>query len=333
MKRLLLAVAIALIAASALAADVADRDVLITADGTVFAIAAERSEDGLAASLSLTVQSGGKSAQSTLPESTSGLNGLPTLAYDSDSKTLFVVWMRQPNTTSSELLVNSYNPANGKWNQATVIDAGPVVRSNVTIRFTRQVQMLQRDGATYADTSALILHAAWWQKGPWGESAFYAVMPLSASFPSTPDIHDLTEFVTAREIPQPATSDFMRHVALLAGPTSNAVDAIFSDSHTNSFYRMTLRPIADGRVHITVGVKGPHLGGPHSLAFDWSGRTGTIASGDGNTVIFTSTTDDKVSWVTLRNGEWLPVQSLSLSDKVTVNTAMAALARLAASSE
>ena len=332
MKRILFALAVVLVAASAFAADVADRDVLITTDGTVYSIAAERSNDGLSASLLLTVQSGGKSAQSVIPESASGLNGLPTLAFDSDSKTLFVVWMRQPNTASSELLVARYNPSTAKWDQATVIDSGPVVRSNVTIRFTRQVQMLQRDG-TYADTAALILHAAWWQKGPWGESPMYAVMPLNGGFLADPDIHDLTEFVAARDVAKVVSSDFMRHVALLAGPTSNSVDAIFADSQTNSFYRMTLRPIADTRVHITVGEKGPRLGGPHSLSFDWSGRTGTIGSGDGNTVIFTNTTDDKVSWVTLRNGVWLPVQSLTLSDKVTVNTAMSALAKMAASSE
>ena len=124
MKRILFALAVVLVAASAFAADVADRDVLITTDGTVYSIAAERSNDGLSASLLLTVQSGGKSAQSVIPESASGLNGRPTLAFDSDSKTLFVVWMRQPNTASSELLVARYNPSTAKWDQATVIDSG-----------------------------------------------------------------------------------------------------------------------------------------------------------------------------------------------------------------
>ena len=332
MKPLLLVFAAMLLAVSALAAD-ADRDVLITSDGTVYSIASERSEDGLSSSLVLTVQAGDKKTQSVIPESNSGVNESPTLAYDADSKALFVVWTRVSSAKSSELLVTNYKPANDRWEPATVIDSSRVVRSNVTIRFTRQVQMIQRDG-TYADTSALMLHAAWWQKAPTGaESPYYAVMPLNHGLTPDPDVHDLTDLVSDRDTGDPASSDFLHHVALLAGPTPNSVDAVFANPRTSNFYRLTLRPIVNTRVHITVGVKGPKLGGPHTLSFDWSGRTGTISSDDGNTLIFTNTTADKVRWLTFRNGEWLPLQELALSDKVTVNAAMAALAKMAASAD
>jgi hypothetical protein len=332
MKRILFAAAIVLIAATAFAAETADRDVLITADGTVYSIVAVPSEDGLSSSLSLSVLSGGKMTQSTIPESLTGVNGFPNLAYDSTAKMLFVVWVRTPDENSSDLLVANYDPSVGRWNAASVIDSGPVKRSNVTIRFTRQVSMLRGDG-TYGPTGALILHAAWWQKASWGESPNYAVMPLSPGFDPEPDVHDLTEFVPVHAATQPVTSDFMRHVALVDGPTPDSVDAIFSDSRTASFYRMTLRPIAETRVHITVGVKGPRLGGPKVTSFDWSGRTGTIASGDGNTVIFTNTTDKKVAWVTWRNGDWLSEQEIGLSDKLPANAALSALAKMATSSQ
>ena len=335
MKRILLAVAIVLVAAAALAADAVDRDrdVRITTDGTVFSIAARASDDGSSSSLVLTVVAGGKTTQSTLPESTSGTNGFPNLAYDAASKTVFVVWVRTENAKStSDLLVANYDSSVDRWNAATVIDSGPVQRSNVTIRFTRQVSMLRGDG-TYGPTSALILHAAWWQKSPWGENPYYAVMPLSGGFSYDADIHDLTEFAPSHSDPRPVTSDFMRHVALVDGPTSDSVYAIFSDSRNGSFYRMTLRPIAETRVHIPVGVRGPGLGGPKATSFDWSGRTGTIASGDGNTIIFTNTTDKKVAWVTWRNGDWLAEQEVALSDNFTASTALAALAKMAVSSE
>jgi hypothetical protein len=333
MKRILFSVAIVLLAVSAFAgAADRDRDVLITSDGTVFSIAAVPSEDGSTSSLVLTTLSGGKTTQSTIPESLVGTNGLPNLGYDATTKTLFVVWMRVPNAKTSELLVTNYNPTLDRWDTASVIDSGPVQRSNVTIRFTRQVSMLRGDG-TYADTPALILNAAWWQKAPWGESPYYAVMPLSGGFLADPDVHDLTEFLANRDSAQPVTSDFMRHVALLDGPTADSVDAVFSDSRTNSFYRMTFRPIADVRIHITVGAKGPHMGGPRAASFDWSGRTGTISSGDGNTVIFTNTTDKKVSWVTWRNGDWLAEQELPLSDQLSASAAISALAKMATSSQ
>ena len=333
MKRLLLVAAAMLLAVSAFAADAADRDVLITSDGTVYSIASERSEDGLSSSLVLTVQAGDKTTHTVIPESNSGVNDSPTLAYDGESKALFVVWSRVSNAKSSELLVTNYKLANDRWEPATVIDSGRVVRSNVTIRFTRQVPMIQRDG-TYADASALMLHAAWWQKAPSGaESPFYAVMALNHGLNPDPDVRDLTDLVSDRDSDEPASSEFLHHVALLAGSTPNSVDAVFADPRTSSFYRLTLTPIINTRVHITVGVKGPKLGGPKTLSFDWSGRTGTISSDDGNTLIFTNTTADKVRWLTLRNGEWLPLQELVLSNKVTVEAAMAALAKMAASAE
>jgi hypothetical protein len=332
MKRLLLLVVIAFVATAAFAADAADRDVLILTDGTVYSIEAVPYEDGLTSSLVLTTQAGGKTSTSVIPESTSGVNGLPTLAYDADSKTLYVVWMRASNEARNELLVAGYS--HGKWDGAIRIDSKAVVRSNLSIRFTRQVMTLMRDG-TFADAPALILHAAWWEKDTTTEGAHYAVMPLNQGLSQQADVHELSEFADLSDrLPSPISDQpFMRQVALVDGPTSDSVDAIFSDSSTGSFYRTTLRPIAETRVHITVGIKGPKLGAPHALSFEWGGRTGTITSPDGKTIIFTNTTDEKVMWVTYRAGKWLDVQELALSDKVTVNVAMAALAKMATSAD
>jgi hypothetical protein len=332
MKRFLLLVVLAFAATAAFAADAVDRDMLILDDGTLYSIETVPFEDGVTTSLVLTTLAGGKTTTSVVPESVSGTNGTPTLGYDAASKTLFVVWLHAPNATSSEVLAARYQ--NEKWDAAIVIDSKAVVRSNLGIRFTHQVQSLQNDGS-YADVPALILHAAWWEKGPLGEGAYYAVMPLSRNWPMQPDVHELTEFadLSPRVPGAPVEHEFMRHVSLVAGPSANSVDAIFSDDRTASFYRATLRPVAEARVHITVGVRGPKLGAPHAASFDWSGRTGTITSPDGQTVIFTNTTDQKVMWMTFRDGKWLDVQELALNDKVTVSTAMAALARNAANSQ
>ena len=331
MKRLLIAIIITLIVPAAFAA--ADSDVLITSDGTVYSVAVEPSDDGLRSQLALTVQSGGKTTRSVIPDSiNTGMNTLPNIAYDSDTKSLFVVWMRVPDGLSSELVIANY--IGNSWFPVAVIDHQPVVRSNLSIRFTHQVQLQQYDG-TYKLTPALILHAAWWEKSGRGEEAYYAVMPLSRGLQTDADIHEMTEFATGPSAADPGVvNDFQRHVALVDGPTADSVDVIYSDVRTNSFYRTTMKPVAEVRIRIPVGVRGgPKLGLPHSLNFDWSGHDDTIASADGNTVIFTNTTDKKVSWVMLRNGDWQPLQEFALSDKVTVNTAMAALAKMAASSE
>lgn len=331
MKRLLLLVLIAFMATAAFAGDATDRDVLILPDGTVYTVEAVPFEGGHVSSLVLTIQSGGKTTTSVVPESTIGTNGLPSLGYDATTKALYVVWLHAPDATSSEVLVASY--LNEKWDAALVIDSKPVVRSNLGIRFTHVVSALQRDGS-YEDVPALILHAAWWQKDDKVEGAFYAVMPLSSDWEPKADVHELTEFadLSTRAPGAPVERDFMRHVALVDGPSANAVDAIFSDNRTANFYRATLKPVAEARVRIPVGVKGPRLGAPHAANFDWSGRTGTITSPDGQTVIFTNTTDEKVMWVMLFHGKWLDVQELKLNDKVTVSSAMSALAKMAAGS-
>ena len=335
MKRLVLIVALVLLATAAFA-DALDRDMLITADGTVYSVVSEPAENGVNASLALTVQtSGGETIHSVLPDSVdNGINGRPTLAYDEESKTLFVMWMRLPNATSSELLVAAYQKET--WQSAISIDYKQAVRYNFSVGITRRVRQVQRDGA-FADGPALILHAAWWEQGSGSEGPRYAVVGLGGGTVSQPDIHDLTDFVARDDTPVVVVEgtfnrDFLRHVAILNGPTPDAVDVLFADPRTNNFYRATLRPIADARVRIPVGAAPtPRLGGPKANSADWSGRTTTITSHDGKTIILASIGEEKVSYVKLHDGEWSAVQQINLTGSVTAEAAMGALARMAAS--
>jgi hypothetical protein len=337
MKRLLLIVAFIFLATAAFA-EAIDRDVLITPDGTVYSILSERSENGLTATLTLTAQAGGKTTRAVLPETVdNGVNGHATLAYDAESKTLLAVWLRMPNAMSSELLVAAYR--DGKWQKAISIDDKPyALRYNLSVGITRRVQQLQKDGSL-ADIPALVLHAVWYEEGLDGETARYAVMGLDKGTITTPDIHDLTDFVDAdgaASVADNAVShSFLRHVALLDGPTPNAVDVLFADRRTNTFYRTTLRPIADVRIRIPVGAKpgGPHIGGPKALSADWTGRTGTIASRDGKTLIFSNATDDKLRYVKYSDGKWSALQEVALSDTVTADAAMSALAKMVRATE
>jgi len=88
MKRLLIIVAVLLFAVAAFA-ETADRDVLITADGTVYSVTSEPSENGHDASLVLTVEADGQTTHSALPDSiANGINARPTLAYDATPRPL-----------------------------------------------------------------------------------------------------------------------------------------------------------------------------------------------------------------------------------------------------
>ena len=103
MKRLLLAAVLALLPA-ALVADVADRDVLLTPDGTLYTIQSVANGDANRY-LALTTVQDNKSSVSIIPETkTAGANWRPALTYDAETKTLFAFWIYTSNGLSSDTL-------------------------------------------------------------------------------------------------------------------------------------------------------------------------------------------------------------------------------------
>ena len=342
MKRLGLLILLILVSTTASAA-VIDRDVLVTSDGTVYSIVSDPigdSGDGATGSqLALTVQRGSAITHTVVPETVNtGMNWRPALAYDAESKTLLLVWLRSPNAMSSEILVSSYQ--NGKWDAAVSIDSKPyLVRYNLSVGITRRVSQLQKDGS-YADAPALLLHAAWWEQSGEGESARYALLNVEKGAIKSIELHDLREFIdsTSATVSPDLNADrqLIRHVAVLDGPDAASVDVLFADANTTTFHRVTLKPVSDARVRIPVG-HGPGGGPMHfpvakALPTGWSGRTSTITSRDGNTIIFCNTMADRVSYLSHSSSThaWSSVKDIALTDAVTADVAISALARMIA---
>lgn len=345
MKRFLLPLLLLLVS-SAVSAATIDRDVLVTSAGTVYSIVSEGVGDVEGATnseLVLTSQSGSAITRSVVPESrNSGINFRPALAYDADSQTLLLVWLRMPNAMSSEILVATFQ--NGAWAPAVSIDSKPyLVRYNLSVGITRRVSQLQKDG-TYADVPALLLHAAWWEQSGDGEAARYALISVEKGAIHSIELHDLREFIPAPAddaTPDPnADRQLLRHVAVLDGPTASSVDVLFADSRTSNFHRITLKPVADARVRIPVGAKPPgDHDGPlirfqvaQSLPASWSGRTSTVTSHDGSTIVFCNTLGGRLAYLTYNTttGSWSGVKQIALTDTVTADVAISALARMLA---
>jgi hypothetical protein len=336
MKRLLLALTLVL-AASAAYAQVGDRDVLLTSDGTLYTIDVQSKDSAGSATnyLSLTVQQGKSVTRTAVPETIdNGLNWLPALAFDSDSKTLFVFWLSRPATSLSRyLFVASLH--DGKWQPAVAIDNHPSdlsLRSNLRIGITRQLAQVQQDTST-SDVPALLLHCVWWEDAGRGEEARYALLTVDKGIATVADIHSLSEFVTPSapvEVAANFNADILRHPAVLDGPTPDAIDVVFGDTTTNSFHHTTLRPIADGRIHIPIPYHGDRpFPGPATFSFDWSGRVTTIAGHD-NRIVMASTTSDAVSYIMYAKGAWTTLRSINTDDRLTSDGALAALTRMAA---
>ena len=98
MKRLLPSLALLLlVAVSASASELRERDVLLTTDGIVYTVDAVHDasvkEGRSPYYLTMTVQDGEKRTSAVVPGSLAGgAHSHPALAYDADSRTLFLFW-------------------------------------------------------------------------------------------------------------------------------------------------------------------------------------------------------------------------------------------------
>lgn len=336
MKRLF-AILLFVLAPVALYAQTADRDVLVTADGTLYTIESMVNEGGLPSAVSryllLTIQKGTERPQAlVVPDSLSaGLHWRPALAFDPDSKTLFVFWLKMPTPMSCELMLASYS--NGRWQPAVSVDnQSYVLRLNLRISITRRVTQVQRDGPS-TEIPATLVHAVWWEETGVDETARYALFVIDKGVVSSVEMHGLAEFAaTPGFIPADVAPNFnpeiLRHPVFLDNGTSNSVDVVFGDVHLNTFNRVTLKPIADGRMHIPIGAHpgGPHVPAPYSFSSPWNGQVSAIASHDGK-LLFYNTTANEVDYI-MYDGAWSSVKVLPLNEKLTADAAVAALSRM-----
>jgi hypothetical protein len=335
MKRLLLILLVA-IAPVALFGDVIDRDVLLTQDGTLYTVESVNSDSSSGASryLALTIQRGSDKPQTvTVPDSLAdGVHWRPALAYDSVSNTLFIFWLKMPNAMSSELMLASYS--NGKFQPAVSIDSQPYhLRFNLRIAITRHLSQVQFDGSI-VDVPALLVHAVWWEQTGYDETARYALFSINKGAAPLADLHDLNEFAISppffpNEVSANFNPEILKHPAFVDNGTQNSVDVIFGDTHINSFNHVTLKPIAEGRIHIPIGVHpgGPRIPAPLSFSSEWSGRISTITSRDGSLLLYNAS-NDAVSYIMYSGGSWSSVKSVALSDKISADAAVAAVIKM-----
>lgn len=329
MKRFLLAAVLVLLPA-ALFAEVTDRDVLLTPDGTLYTIESVANGDANRY-LALTTMRDNKSSVSIIPETkTAGANWRPALTYDLETKTLFAFWIYTSNGLSSEMMFTSYR--DGKWQPAVAFDERAYnLCTNLRVAVTRKVSTKQPDG-TFADAPALLVHAVWWEFIGTTEHARYALLTIENSQVKDSEVHDLSEFGIVPIMPFIVGENFnpeiLRHPAIIEG--TDSVDVLFGDTERLSMNRVTLKPIADGRVHIPVGHKGGGpFGPPQSFSANWNGRISTIASG--SNLLLYNVSKDAAGYVMFSNGRWSDVHTLPLSDTFNGDAATAAINKMLAS--
>jgi hypothetical protein len=342
MKRILLALALVVLPSLAMAGT-ADRDILLTSDGTLYTVESAFSEQlGLDTKspqvLVLNIRDEKSTTTTYVPETLlGGSHTNPALAYDALSKTLFVFWQRAINNgMSSDLVFCSYQ--NGKWSEAVSIDSANYHYShNTRIGVTRKVDQIDENGA-HTSVPELTVHAVWWEESGHTEWARYAMLTIDNGMVSDIQIRDLSAFVdVARDFAGPRAADFnteiLRHPALFESASHDTVDVVFGDLNTNNMHRVTIKPTLDlghiaseGRLRVPIGVKDAGMGAPNFR----TGANAVISAlpGSGDKLVFYSDTGNALNYVTYGDGAWSPMRSLPLTEKVSTETGVEALRKM-----
>jgi hypothetical protein len=332
---------LALLLVPVLATAQAERELLLTPDGTMFSVERATSHaDVEAAAMSylvLSIRRDGPPVREVIPVTLSaGSHMNPALAYDAESEMLFMFWERAQSLVSRELLLATRN-REGKWSEAVAFGSGGnVYRTNLRIAVTRKVDVVPANDDPFV-MAGVSVHAVWWEQNriDQNEQAQYAIFSIYDG-----DIryeqHSLASLLTTLEKrdPQPVPEGFdpevLRHPAVFSAATSDSVDVIFGDMQTNGFHRIGIRPgkrYSDARVHIPLGRKETNFPSPAFGAASNSVRIGTI-NGDPDRIAFYTRAQDAVRYVTYKDDHWSAMQSIALDEQVSGEAAVDAIRRL-----
>jgi hypothetical protein len=326
----LLAVLFVLLTASIAAAQ-NNRDVLLTADGTLYTVetvSGESGNGGPGLPLWLTIQNGTVTTSMPVPASlTNSMNVEPALAYDSASGTLFLFWNAMRNNgLSSDLMFCSYR--NGIFGPARALDGADWnMRSGLHIGITRQTEIAGTNGTTVI--AEITVHAVWWQDNGAGEWARYAMLTTESGTVTSVDVRDLTSFTGETLAPSRCNSELLRHPVVLESTTPTTVEVAFGDANTNKLHRVTLKPVANGRLRIPIGVREEAIPTPIAVV-DANASLSAMSSGNDGLVLY-FTNAQTLKYVLFKNGAWSPMRSIALSDRLTREGAVGALRRMVSS--
>jgi hypothetical protein len=345
-KRLLtLIAAVALVATSAIA-QTTDRDMLLTTDGTLYTIdsvppdASAHAGNDCLRTLILTTQQGTELKRTVVPYAVSnGVHWRPALAYDADSKTVFLFWTHSPNAMSSELLFCTVSP-DGKFSDLTTFEARAYrLRFNLSIAVTRKVWTPQPDNSS-AQEPGISAHAVWWEETGDGEQARYALLTVDGGKVTDIETRDLATFIdpatdTSTDASPDVDPEIFRHPSIFEAPSHDSVDVIFGDVTRSHFNRINLRPVANGRLHVPTGrVTGGYSGPPSFAVAPEADRPAlsihSLWDRDTNNLLFYYYADNTVHYLMNRAGAWSSMRSVALKNGLSVEAAPDVLRRMMA---
>ena len=188
------------------------------------------------------------------------------MVFDSTSRSFLLAY-----TSGGDVLLSAYR--DGSWGRPrqVVEDRGSV--SRIRLAITQQAE--PEDGESGAATS---VHLFWWETNARFDGARYALADIEDGELTDFREHDLRDLANAGDTPGDRV---VRQIMLLESAERDMVDVLFA--HGGSLYRVRLKPIADHRVRIPIGVR-PRMHQVPDLRGFSDARA--VSSGDDDIVIF-----------------------------------------------
>lgn len=333
MRRLLLALCLLVLPVIATAQH---REALLTPDGALFTIERRTTEfDGTShgtAHLLLRQQRGAEVVQEIVPATlTGGAHSEPAIAFDAESRTLFVFWLRHVGLMGSQLMF-ACRDANGTWSPAEAFGQEFNDRHNLRIALTRRV--LEHDG-TLSAAPALSVHLVWWEYDSEAvtESARYAMMTVENGRVASMHSLDLTPFAVkaeGEEIAPDEDRSVLKQPLLFTSQQQESVLVVFGDLNTSRVHQVRVRPVKvapEGRLRVPVG---KIEGSTKKPAFRAEGnsRIDGIYGGDASRLALYTRTATGLQYVIMRDGAWSEPRTIALDEQITSSAAVDALRRL-----
>jgi hypothetical protein len=333
MRRLLLALCLLMLPVVATAQH---REALLTPDGTLFTIESRTTEfDGTShgtAHLLLRQQHGADVVQEIVPATlTGGAHTEPAIAYDAESRTLFVFWLHYEGLMASQMMF-ACRDANGTWSPAESFGHEFNFRSNLRIALTRRV--VEEDG-TLSASPALSVHLVWWEfdSESVSESAHYAMMNVENGRVASMDYLDLAPFAVKAEGEELAPEEdrtVLKQPLLFTSQQQESVLVVFGDLATDRMHQVRVRPtkvVAEGRLRVPVGRMEGSAKKP-SFRAEANSRIEGIYGGDAGRLALYTRSGNGLQYVIMRDGAWSETRTIALDDQITSSAAVDALRRL-----
>jgi hypothetical protein len=141
-------------------------------------------------------------------------------------------------------------------------------------------------------------------------------------------VHDLSDFVGKSSPSYDVSEDFSRELfrqpAIFESPENDSVDVVFGDLQTNSFHRVTISPIGNGRIRVPVGKGGKDFGPPAGFTMNSYTRIEAI-SPHPDRLIFYFEEDGTIRYLVYRNNEWSAMRKITLEEGMTRDMAVSAM--------